>query len=54
LQAYVDSVCTILDAQSEPVILVGHSMGGAAITQASHFTVLVRSYVTESNVAVLA
>lgn len=37
LQAYVDSVCTILDAQSEPVILVGHSMGGAVITQAAEY-----------------
>jgi pimeloyl-ACP methyl ester carboxylesterase len=33
LQAYVDCVCQILDAQREPVILVGHSMGGAVITQ---------------------
>ncbi|MBI3859849.1 MAG: alpha/beta fold hydrolase [Thaumarchaeota archaeon] len=33
LQAYVDSVCQVLDAQQEPVILVGHSMGGGIITQ---------------------
>lgn len=28
LQLYVDSVCKLLDEQQEPVILVGHSMGG--------------------------
>ena len=33
LQRYVDSVCQLLDAQREPVILVGHSMGGGIITQ---------------------
>ena len=33
LQTYVDSVCRILDAQAEPVVLAGHSMGGAIITQ---------------------
>ena len=32
-QTYVDCVCHILDAQPEPVILAGHSMGGAVITQ---------------------
>jgi pimeloyl-ACP methyl ester carboxylesterase len=37
LQAYTDCVCHILDAQSEPVILVGHSMGGVVITQAAEF-----------------
>ena len=35
LQAYADSVCKVLDAQSEPVVLVGHSMGGIVITQAA-------------------
>ncbi|HYW04037.1 MAG TPA: alpha/beta fold hydrolase [Gammaproteobacteria bacterium] len=34
LQAYADRVCEVLDAQSEPVVLVGHSMGGIVITQA--------------------
>lgn len=33
MQSYVDSVCKILDAQSEPVILVGHSRGGIVISQ---------------------
>lgn len=33
LQTYVDQVCELLDAAAEPVILVGHSMGGAVITQ---------------------
>jgi len=37
LQAYTDRVCQILDAQSEPVILVGHSMGGVVITQAAEY-----------------
>lgn len=37
LQAYTDSMCKILDAQSEPVILVGHSMGGGVITQAAEY-----------------
>jgi pimeloyl-ACP methyl ester carboxylesterase len=35
LQAYTDCVCHILDEQSEPVILVGHSMGGVVISQAA-------------------
>lgn len=33
LAAYVDRVCQVLDAQPEPVVLVGHSMGGIVITQ---------------------
>ena len=33
LQRYVDSVCALLDSQPEPVVLVGHSMAGAVITQ---------------------
>jgi len=37
LQAYVDSVCQVLDAQREPVILVGHSMGGGIITQVAEY-----------------
>jgi pimeloyl-ACP methyl ester carboxylesterase len=37
LQTYADSVCGILDAQSEPVVLVGHSMGGVVITQAAEY-----------------
>lgn len=37
LEAYVDRVCQILDAQSEPVILVGHSMAGMVITQAAEY-----------------
>ncbi len=35
LQAYADRVCQVLDAQAEPVVLVGHSMGGLVITQAA-------------------
>lgn len=37
LQAYADRVCKILDAQSEPVILVGHSMGGIVISQTAEY-----------------
>jgi pimeloyl-ACP methyl ester carboxylesterase len=33
LTAYTKRVCETLDAQAEPVILVGHSMGGIVITQ---------------------
>lgn len=33
LQGYVQSVCEVLDAESEPVILVGHSRGGIVISQ---------------------
>lgn len=33
LQQFVERVAEVLDAQSEPVILVGHSMGGIVITQ---------------------
>ncbi|MGB9068436.1 MAG: alpha/beta fold hydrolase [Candidatus Acidiferrales bacterium] len=35
LKSYTDRICEIAGAQSEPVILVGHSMGGVAITQAA-------------------
>jgi pimeloyl-ACP methyl ester carboxylesterase len=37
LQSYVDSVCKILDAQPEPVILVGHSRGGIVISQTAEY-----------------
>jgi len=33
LAAYVKRVCEALDSQAEPVILVGHSMGGIVISQ---------------------
>ena len=33
LDAYVDHVCRVIDAQSEPVILVGHSLGGVTVSQ---------------------
>ncbi|MBN2240576.1 MAG: alpha/beta fold hydrolase [Dehalococcoidales bacterium] len=33
----VEKVCGILDAQQEPVILVGHSWGGSVITQAAEY-----------------
>lgn len=35
LDTWTDSVCQQLDAQAEPVILVGHSRGGLLISQAA-------------------
>jgi pimeloyl-ACP methyl ester carboxylesterase len=35
LQGYTDRVVDVLDAQPEPVVLVGHSLGGIAISQAA-------------------
>lgn len=35
LKSYTDRICAVAGAQAEPVILLGHSMGGAAITQAA-------------------
>ncbi len=35
LKSYADRICALAGAQTEPVILLGHSMGGAAITQAA-------------------
>jgi len=45
-ERYVPSVCAILERQTEPVILLGHSSGGAVITAAAerhpeHVSVLV-------------
>lgn len=37
LQRFVDRVCKVLDAQTEPVILVGHSMGGIVVTQTAEY-----------------
>ncbi|WP_240966624.1 alpha/beta fold hydrolase [Nodosilinea sp. P-1105] len=37
LERYVDCVCDILKGQAEPVVLVGHSLGGAVITQAAEY-----------------
>ena len=35
LQGYADRISGVLDAQPEPVVLVGHSSGGVAISQAA-------------------
>ncbi|MBX5442933.1 MAG: alpha/beta fold hydrolase [Solirubrobacteraceae bacterium] len=35
LDAYADRICEVLAARPEPAVLVGHSMGGVAITQAA-------------------
>ena len=37
LQTYTDHLCEILDEQPDPVILVGHSLGGAVITQTAEY-----------------
>ena len=37
LQAYVDAVCSLIDVRREPVVLVGHSMGGGIITQVAEY-----------------
>jgi pimeloyl-ACP methyl ester carboxylesterase len=37
LEAYAQSACTLIDRADEPVILVGHSMGGAVISQAAEW-----------------
>lgn len=37
LEAYVERVCHILDAQRDPVVLIGHSMGGGIITQTAEY-----------------
>src|SRR5450759_3496618 len=45
MQSYVESFCNILDAQPEPVILVGHSRGGIVISQAAeHRPEKIRNY----------
>lgn len=35
LKAYADTICSIVNAQPDPVVLVGHSLGGVMITQAA-------------------
>lgn len=35
MAAYVERITQALDAAAEPVVLVGHSMGGAVVTQAT-------------------
>jgi pimeloyl-ACP methyl ester carboxylesterase len=35
LQMYADKICEVIGQQQEPVILVGHSLGGISITQAA-------------------
>lgn len=37
LKDYTDRLCSILDNESEQVILVGHSMGGIVITQTAEY-----------------
>lgn len=37
MQTYVDHVIRVIDRQTEPVILVGHSMGGSVISQTAEY-----------------
>jgi len=37
LDCYAQKICKFLDIQPEPVILVGHSLGGLSITQAAEY-----------------
>ena len=37
LQSYTDRICQVLDYLPEPVILVGHSLGGVSITQSAEY-----------------
>jgi pimeloyl-ACP methyl ester carboxylesterase len=37
LKSYTDEVCEVLDESDEPVVLVGHSLGGLTITQAAEY-----------------
>jgi pimeloyl-ACP methyl ester carboxylesterase len=37
LTSYTDSICEILDSLEEPVILVGHSMGGLIMSQVAEY-----------------
>jgi pimeloyl-ACP methyl ester carboxylesterase len=37
LGSYTDRVCWVLDSHAEPVILVGHSSGGAVISQVAEY-----------------
>ena len=46
LSSYADYVCKVLDELDEPVVLVGHSLGGLTITQAAeHHPDKIRSLV---------
>lgn len=37
LKSYTDEVCDVLDELDEPVVLVGHSLGGLTITQTAEY-----------------
>ena len=37
MQSYIDTISGVLDKQPEPIILVGHSMGGMVISQAAEY-----------------
>lgn len=37
LKSYTDCICEILDSLEEPVILVGHSMGGVIMSQVAEY-----------------
>lgn len=37
LQSYTDKICSVINQANEPVILLGHSMGGLAISQSAEY-----------------
>lgn len=37
LDAYAKEICRVVNRRAEPVVLVGHSMGGLAVTQAAEY-----------------
>ena len=37
LKAYADRICAVIDGVPEPVVLVGHSLGGMTITQSAEY-----------------
>lgn len=37
LESYTDKICSVVNQSKEPVILIGHSMGGLAISQSTEY-----------------
>ena len=61
LQAYADRISEVLDAQPEPVVLVGQSSGGVAVSQAAeqrpdkiHMLVYVGAYLLRNGETLLS
>jgi hypothetical protein len=61
LKSYTDCICEILDTLEEPVILVGHSMGGVIISQVTEYRpkkikllIYISAFVLKNNKAMLS